>query len=121
MRLATIGFITFLSLPVFGKPAGGQSSPVTSVASDGAGGPHQQLRVVGRLNVNTATREQLSKVPGLDPTAVDAILQAREEDPIKDLAALPGLSDEARLHLKTDGESNFTRILQNPLTRIASK
>jgi hypothetical protein len=104
---------------LFGIPAvaKGLAGATTPVAGDGVNSP--QLRVVGRLNVNTATREQLLKVPGLDEAAADAILAARATQPIADLSKLATpLSPEALVHLKTDGDSNFTRILQHPLQRL---
>lgn len=89
-----------------------EASPATAVASGGVIEP--QIRVIGRLNVNTASREQLLQVPGLDPGRVDALIAAR---PLRDLATqdLPAV---AASHLKTDGESTFTRIQKGPLVRL---
>ena len=75
------------------------------------------IRALGRLNVNTATKEQLAMVPGLDSSKVDAILRTRSEAPISDLTNL-SLSEEVENHLKTDGDSTFYRIRQNPLRRV---
>jgi DNA uptake protein ComE-like DNA-binding protein len=102
-------------------------APATNVASDGVektqltGSPKSQLAFVGRLNVNTASRDQLLRVPGLDGSLVEAILEARVESPIADLDEVAGLPDQARVHLKLDGDSNFTRILKNPLQTLASR
>jgi hypothetical protein len=94
--------------------------PATPVAADGVIAP--QLKVVGRLNVNTASRDDLKKVPGLDATTLEYIVEIRLTEKITDLDTIPNLSDEAHAHLKVIGESNFTRILQNPLqTLTASK
>ncbi len=73
-------------------------------------------RAVGRVNVNTATREQLLKVPGLDEATVDGLMVCR---PIRDLGSVvPALPTPALDHLKTDGLSNFARLVQGPLVRI---
>ncbi|MGZ3439220.1 MAG: hypothetical protein ACXVDD_06880 [Polyangia bacterium] len=70
--------------------------------------------MLGRLNVNLATREQLLTVPGLDAAAVDALLQQRKAGPISNLGAL-SLPSEAVEHLKTDGEPDYRRIRRLPL------
>jgi hypothetical protein len=74
----------------------------------------EDIRVLGRLNVNCASREQLMTVPGLDAATVDSILQHRQKGPIADLGVLP-LPGEAAEHLKTDGESDYRRIRRLPL------
>jgi hypothetical protein len=83
------------------------ATPVAAVQSE-------DIRVLGRLNVNVATREQLLTVPGLDVATVDAILKQRETAPISNLAALP-LPPEATEHLKTNGDSDYRRIRRLPL------
>lgn len=92
------------------------AAAATAVAADGVDQP--QLRVVGRLNVNTATREQLLQVPGLDAAAVEALLEARVQQPIVEITRVTAVPDEALRHLKTSGASNFTRLLQHPLQRL---
>ena len=92
---------------------------ISSVAAAKAASPvaavqNEDIRVLGRLNVNSATREQLMTVPGLDATAVDAVLQQRKQGPISNLGALP-LPTEAVEHLKTDGEPDYRRIRRLPL------
>jgi hypothetical protein len=74
----------------------------------------QDIRVLGKLNVNSATREQLLTVPGLDGQLVDVIMSARQKATIEDLSALP-ISTDAAPHLKTDGESDYRRIRVLPL------
>jgi DNA uptake protein ComE-like DNA-binding protein len=92
---------------------------VTAVASDGVSQP--QVKAVGRLNVNTASRAELTRVPGLDGAAIEAILATRAASPIQDLARVAGIPAETLRHLKTEGMSNFTRILQNPLQVLAAR
>jgi hypothetical protein len=75
---------------------------------------NEDIRVLGRLNVNNATREQLLTVPGLDAASVDTILKQRLTAPISNLGALP-LPAEAVEHLKTDGDSDYRRIRRLPL------
>jgi hypothetical protein len=106
MRVLIIGFVMFLSTLASAKEAG-------VVAGDQLGYTH----VLGRLNVNTATRAQLELVPGLDSSKIDAMLAAREKAQIVDLAGF-SMTEEVELHLKTDGDSNLVRIRQNPLRRV---
>ncbi len=70
--------------------------------------------MLGRLNVNTATREQLLTVPGIDPSIVDAILKQRQLAPISNLGELQ-LTPETVDHLKTNGDSDYRRIRRLPL------
>jgi hypothetical protein len=81
-----------------------------------AGDQNGYIRALGRLNVNTATRAQLELVPGLDSSKIDALLQQR---PIRELEGLP-LPEDALVHLKTEGDSTFYRVRQNPLRRVDS-
>jgi hypothetical protein len=90
-----------------GVAAAKAATPVAAVQNE-------DIRVLGRLNVNSATREQLLTVPGLDATSVDAILKQRLTAPISNLGALP-LPAEAIEHLKTDGDSDYRRIRRLPL------
>ena len=97
---------------------------ISSVAAAKAASPvaavqNEDIRVLGRLNVNLATREQLLTVPGLDATTVDALLLQRKLGPISDLAAL-SLPAEAIEHLKTSGEPDYRRIRRLPLQVLDS-
>ncbi len=103
MRNLVFGMTLLLSGVAAGKAA-------TPVAAD----QKEDIRVLGHLNVNAATREQLLTVPGLDAAAVDAILSQRSKAPITDLATLP-LPPQAGEHLKTDGDSDYRRIRRLPL------
>jgi hypothetical protein len=103
MRSLMCGIALLISSVAAAKAA----SPVATVQSD-------DIRVLGRLNVNSATREQLLTVPGLDPAAVDSILKQRQEAPISNLSAL-SLPPEAVDHLKTNGDSDYRRIRRLPL------
>jgi DNA uptake protein ComE-like DNA-binding protein len=73
------------------------------------------VRVLGRLNVNTATRAQLLVVPGLSAAAADAILRERARAPITDVAKVTALPVDALVRLKTEGASDLRRIRQLPL------
>ena len=108
MRLLVIGFITLLSGHALAKEAG-------AVAGDQIG----YIRVLGRLNVNTASRAQLELIPGFDSSKIDEVLAARDKAPITDLEGF-SMAEEVSLHLKTDGDSNLVRIRQNPLRRVDS-
>jgi hypothetical protein len=74
----------------------------------------EDIRVLGRLNVNEASREQLLTVPGLDAAEVDALLSQRQRAPIGD-CALVTLPAEAASHLKAGGSSDYRRIRPLPL------
>ena len=106
MRKLTIGFLLILAVPAAAKEASAVASDQTSY-----------IRALGRLNVNTATKEQLVQVPGLDSTKVDAILRTRAQAPISDVTTL-AVPEEVENHLKTEGDSTFYRIRQNPLRRV---
>ena len=103
MRILMCGIALLISSVAAAKAA----TPVATVQSE-------DIRVLGRLNVNSATREQLLTVPGLDAGTVDAILKQRQAAPISSLSALP-LPPEAIDHLKTDGDSDYRRIRRLPL------
>ena len=103
MRNLVFGFTLLLSGVAAAKAA-------TPVAID----QKEDIRVLGKLNVNQASRDQLLTVPGLDPALVDTILQQRQRAPISDLSTLP-LPAEAREHLKTGGDSDYRRIRRLPL------
>jgi len=106
MRSLMCGIALLISNVAAAKAA----SPVAAVQNE-------DIRVLGRLNVNSATREQLLTVPGIDSASVDAILKQRQAAPISNLSALP-LPPEATEHLKTDGDSDYRRIRRLPLQVI---
>src|SRR6478752_1845776 len=108
MRSLVCVFALLISTVAAAKAA----SPVAAVQSE-------DIRVLGRLNVNCATREQLMTVPGLDRPMVDSILQLRQKGPISDLGTLT-LPADAADHLKTDGESDYRRIRRLPLQVLDS-
>jgi hypothetical protein len=85
----------------------------TALAAD----PIQDIHVLGRLNVNRASREQLLRVPGVDAALADALIARQKDAPLVSLDGF-GLPEAALAHLKVDGESNFCRIVQLPLQRL---
>lgn len=103
MRNLVFGTIILFS----GVAAAKAASPVAAVQND-------DIRVLGKLNINSATREQLLTVPGLDPARVESILEQRARARISSLPALQ-LPPEAVEHLKTDGDSDYRRIRRLPL------
>ncbi|HWE29049.1 MAG TPA: hypothetical protein VHB97_13670 [Polyangia bacterium] len=101
-----------ITLLISNMAAAKAASPVAAVQNE-------DIRVLGRLNINSATREQLLTVPGLDAGTVDAIIKQRQTAPISNLSALP-LPPEATEHLKTDGDSDYRRIRRLPLEVLDS-
>jgi hypothetical protein len=96
-------------------PSVGQAKEAASVAASDQTG---YIRVLGRLNVNTASRAEFELVPGLDSSKIDGLLRARSAAPIADLGPL-GLPEDALDHLKTEGDSNLYRVRQSPLRRVS--
>ena len=80
----------------------------------------EDIRVLGRLNVNEASREQLLTVPGLDPAAVDALLAQRQKAPL-DETAIVVLPAEAVSHLKASGLTDYRRIRLLPLQVLMAR
>jgi DNA uptake protein ComE-like DNA-binding protein len=118
MYATIIGIVTLFALPATSGQATEVATTATVVAADGVASP--QIRTVGRLNINTASRDQLLKVPGLEASHVDAIIVARDAQEVTDLNTL-SLPEASKAHLKTEGDSNFYRIQQNPLVRFAKR
>ncbi len=85
-----------------------------------AGDQKEDIRVLGRLNVNEASREQLLTVPGLDPVVVDTLLAQRKKAPL-DKNALVVLPAEAASHLKAGGSSDYRRIRLLPLQVLMAR
>jgi DNA uptake protein ComE-like DNA-binding protein len=76
----------------------------------------QDIHVIGQLNVNEASRDELLTVPGLEPSMVDALLETRHKAPIADVSSLvESVPTEAVSHLKSDGASDYRRIRALPL------
>jgi DNA uptake protein ComE-like DNA-binding protein len=100
--------LVLMSTMLFSSVAAAQAA--TPLAVD----QKNDIRVLGRLNVNEASRDQLLTVPGLDPLAVTALLAQRQRAPLDD-GALLGLPNEAAAHLKADGASDYRRIRPLPL------
>src|SRR4051794_29244902 len=95
-----------IALLISNVAAAKAASPVAAVQNE-------DIRVLGRLNVNVATREHLLRVPGLDAVPVAGLLQQRKTAPISDLGAL-SLPNEAVDPLKPDGDSDYRRIRRLP-------
>jgi hypothetical protein len=105
MRTLMLAAVLFL-------PALAGAKNVSSQVTD----QNQDIRVLGQLNVNAASRNALLTVPGIHTSLVDAILQARQRAPIGDLNSLAvPISAETASHLKTDGASDYRRIRRLPL------
>jgi DNA uptake protein ComE-like DNA-binding protein len=106
--------LVLMSTMLFASMASAQAA--TPVAVD----QKDDIRVLGRLNVNEASRDQLLTVPGLDPVAVAALLAQRQQAPLDD-SALVRLPSEAAAHLKADGASDYRRIRRLPLQVLVAR
>jgi hypothetical protein len=80
----------------------------------------EDIRVLGRLNVNKASRDQLLTVPGLEPAVVDMLLSQRRRAPL-DESALVTVPAEAASHLKAGGPSDYRRIRPLPLQVLVAR
>ena len=74
------------------------------------------IHVLGHVNVNRASADELAQVPGLRPADVARILKAREKGPLSSLDGLH-LPSQALRYLSTDGPSDFSRI-RKPLEAV---
>ena len=74
----------------------------------------EDIRLLGKLNVNKATRDELMQIPGLDAVKADALLDARSRGPLTSLAAFQ-LDAEVQSRLTTAGASTLRRIRPLPL------
>jgi hypothetical protein len=108
MQTLVIGIALFLSTVASAKAA-------TSVAID----QKEDIRVLGKLNVNNASKAELLTVPGVDEQVAEQIVEQRTKAPIGDLSTLP-LPPSAAEHLKTDGDSDYRRIRRLPLQVLGS-
>jgi DNA uptake protein ComE-like DNA-binding protein len=88
------------------------ASPVSALTRENAA---QDIRVLGQLNANSASKQELLTVPGLDNEAVDTIVAARQRAPLTDLATLANIPPNALAHLKVSGDSDYRRIRKLPL------
>jgi competence protein ComEA len=96
-----VALATLLALLVAGPAAAGPTSDAP------------ETRLVGVVNVNTATPEQLELLPGVGPARARAIVEHRKEHgPFKgpaDLVAVSGIGDRAlarmRPHVATSGKT----------------
>jgi len=74
----------------------------------------EDIRLLGRLNVNQATREELLQIPALDSLKVDELIEARSRGPLTSLTAFT-LPEETVARLSFEGPSTLRRIRALPL------
>ena len=88
--------------------------PCVAVANPAPPVQKDDIRVLGRLNVNLASRDELLQIPGLDASTVDRLVQARAHGALTtlDVLALPA---DANSHLTVEGPSTLRRIRALPL------
>ena len=91
--------------------------PVLAFAKDAAplaAVQKEDIRVLGKLNVNLASRDELLQLPSLDASKVDQLLEARTRGPLVSLTSFQ-LPADAMLRLTTEGPSTLRRIRPLPL------
>jgi hypothetical protein len=112
--------ITVLTL-VFATlaPAFASAKESALLSSGSAIQAREDIRVLGRLNVNLASREEMLSIPGMDATTVDAILAARAQGALNSLAPF-NLPVEVMSRLSVEGASTLRRIRVLPLEVLAA-
>ena len=83
MKTLIIGIIALFAVTAQAK---GSSGPISAPAFRDKS--PSDVRVLGELNVNTASPDQLRHLPGMDDTSLKAILSARAEGPVRSLVFL---------------------------------
>ena len=95
------------------------SARETSLLSAASQAPQKEdIRILGRLNANVATREELLQIPGMDAAKVDEILGARAQGTLSSLERF-GLSPDVLSRLSLEGSSTLRRIRVLPLETFA--
>ncbi len=85
------------------RSAAPQVLPIGPPAAAETVTPASDTLADGRLNLNTADKEQLMTLPGIGPHLAEAILQARAVSPfhfVEDLRAVPGIGEKRLAVLK---------------------
>jgi hypothetical protein len=102
-----LALIIVVSVVCPGVSRGAEAPPVATAQKD-------DIRLLGKLNVNTATRDELLAIPALSEREVDQLLEARTRGPLRSLASF-SLSTEACARLSLSGPSTLRRIRPLPL------
>jgi hypothetical protein len=105
MRSLALIFIISALCPAVSRAA--EAAPVAIAQKD-------DIRLLGKLNVNTATREELLQIPSLTEREVDQLLEARTRGPLRSLVSFT-LPAEANGRLSLSGPSTLRRIRALPL------
>ena len=105
--LAAFGAALFLLLQPVSAGAAGAAPPGTHARQI------PQTRLVGVVNINTATAEQLELCPGVGPARARRIIEFRKThgsfDQVEDLVQVSGIGEKAfvrmRPHCRTSGKT----------------
>ena len=109
MRLVPLALALTMTYPAMGFAREAAPSAVVQ---------KEDIRLLGRLNVNTATRDELLQLPTLDAQKVDELLDARTRGALTSLAVFQ-LSADASARLSLEGPSTLRRIRPLPLEIFA--
>ena len=114
LTLLTLSF-GLLSAAAASAPASARETSLLSAATQA---PKEDIRILGRLNANVATREELLQIPGMEAAKVDAMLDARAQGALSSLDRF-GLTPDVLSRLSLDGCSTLRRIRVLPLETFA--
>jgi hypothetical protein len=103
MRIVLVALALTMAYSTFAQAK--EAAPLAAVQKD-------DIRLLGRLNANTATREELLLL--IDAQKADQLLEARSRGPLTSLAVFQ-LPAEASARLTLSGPSTLRRIRALPL------
>ena len=111
MRTTALTLALTITYPVFAFAK--EATPLAGVQKE-------DIRLLGRLNVNTASRDELLQLPALDNEKVDQLIEARTRGPLTDASlAVFQLPADISTRLCTSGPSTLRRIRPLPLETFA--
>ncbi len=87
------------------------AASLSLVAILGAGAVNAEVPAAGKMNLNTATAEELTTLPGIGPARARAIVERRTEKPfasVDELRDVPGLGDSVVDKLKSQVEVSMS-------------
>ncbi len=119
ITVRTLGFALLASSLAPSVASARETSLLSAATATATQAPQKEdIRVLGRLNANVATRDELLQVPGIEATKVDEILEARAQGALSSLDRF-GLAPDVLSRLSLEGRSTLRRIRVLPLETFA--